>query len=140
MQVVSGLGTGAYGLSQFGYPADEPETLAPAPNASARKIDGKTKRYVLNSDGGFDAMDGTAQRVLLLTSFATADRPEFIDERSEAQTQQRILEGLAPLLDTRDPDIALKEAAVTDDGRDTTHESVIYKNLRPSTLERKLPR
>jgi hypothetical protein len=131
---MAGFGTGPYGLSALGQAADEPETLAPAKITSAKKIDAKTRRYVIADDGGFEAMDGTAQRVLLLVCMALGKETPFITPQGNDEMRQRIEEALRPLTDSRDPDIELDVVDITSD-RDTSNRLVRYKNLRTNTYQ-----
>jgi hypothetical protein len=137
---MAGLGLGPYGLRALGLGDDPPETLTPAKIGSSRLIDGKTRRYVLADDAGFEAMADNGQRVYLLTSLGAGAPPEFIDDRLEQAEKQRITEALAPLLDTKDPAIELQEVIVSDDGKDTSYEGVIYKDKQADTVTRKTPR
>ncbi len=134
-----GFGIGPYGLSAYGLPADEPETLAPAFNVSSRKIDTQ-KRFVVASDGGFEPMGDSAQRVYVTTSFALGTEPPFIDDRLEQATRQRVEASLAPLTDVKDPAIELQEVEISDDGAGTTNRSVRFKDKAAVRFERKLPR
>lgn len=136
---MAGFGIAPYGLSRYGYPADEPETLAPAKVGSAVKIDAKTRRYVIADDGGFEAMDATAQRVLLLVCMAIGKETPFITPQGNAEMEQRIRDALAPLTDTRDPDIDLETVEITND-RDTSNRLVRFKNLRTGTYQYVLAR
>jgi hypothetical protein len=136
---MAGFGTGPYGLSPLGFPTDEPEQLAPAKVGSAVKIDAKTRRYVVADDGGFEAMDGTAQRVLLLVCLAIGKEAPFITPQGDAEMEQRIRAALAPLTDTRDPDIELETVEITSD-RSTSNRLVRYKNLRTGTYQYVLAR
>jgi hypothetical protein len=137
---MSGFGTGPYGLASLGLPADEPETLAPAKIGNARKIDGKTRRYVVAADGGFEAMDETAQRVLLLVSLAVGKEPPFLTPQGNAEMEQRIRTALAPLLDTRDPDIDLEEVDCSTGPDNVARRYVRYRNLRTGTRQYVTPR
>jgi hypothetical protein len=114
---MAGFGTGPHGLAPLGFPTDEPEQLAPAKIGSAKKIDAKTRRYVVADDGGFEAMDGTAQRVLLLVCMALGKETPFITPQGND-----------------DPDIELDLVDITSD-RDTSNRLVRYKNLRTNTYQ-----
>ena len=133
-----GLGQGPYGLSVLGDRTDEPATLAPAKIGSARKYDARTKRYVVADDGGFDAMDEVAQRVLLTVAFGVK-LPPFITPQGEAEIDQSIREALAGMTGGRDPDIALDDVSVSHE-RATQYMGVRYKNLRTGTYQYVRPR
>jgi hypothetical protein len=134
----AGLGLGGYGLSVFGQPTDDPYTLAPAKIGSARNIDAKTRRYVVADDGGFEAMDETAQRVLNLVAFGVK-LPPFVTPQGEAELDQNIREALAIMTGVRDPDIALDPPSISHD-RATQYVGVRYKNLRTGTFQYVRPR
>lgn len=134
-----GFGAGPYGLSAYGFPADEPATLAPAKVSGARKIDAPSRRYVIADDGGFEAMDATAQRVLILVSLAIGKETPFITPQGNAEMEQRIRDALAPLTTTRDPDIEIDTIEVTSEGG-TSRRLVKYKNLRTGTYQYVSPR
>ena len=129
----TGLGIVPFGLSAYGYPADDPASLARAKIGSARKIDARTRRYVIADDGGFEAMDETAQRVLLLLAFGVK-LPEFVTPQDEAKLDQDVRDALAPLLDTRDPDIDLESVQIGH-AAGTQYVGVRYKNLRTGTFQ-----
>lgn len=134
-----GFGTSPYGLSRYGLPADEPETLAPAKVGSAVKIDPKTRRYVVADDGGLEAMDGTAQRVLLLVCLAIGKEPKFLTPQTDSEMEQRVRAALVPLTDTRDPDIEIDAIQITSE-KGTSYRLVKYKNLRTNTYQYVSPR
>lgn len=139
---MAGFGTGPYGLAPLGFPTDDPISLVPAKIGSARSLDVKTRRYIVADDGGFEAMDETAQRVVLVVAFALANLPAFITPQGEAEIEQRIRDGLAAaqMIDTRDPDIDLEAVDVSNDGRGTQFTGVRYKNLRTGTYQYVSPR
>lgn len=134
------LGVGAYGLSVFGQPADDPTSLEPAKIGSARKIDFVTRRYVVADDGGFEAMDETAQRVVLLVSFAIGKEPAFITPAGEADMERRVREALAVMTDIRDPDIDIDTIEISHDTQGNSFRGVRYKNLRTGTYQYVSPR
>lgn len=131
-----GLGFGPFGLSVFGFPTDDPAESTPAKIGSARKL---TRRYVVADDGGFEAMDETAQRVVLLLAFGVK-LPDFVTPQGEADLETAVRESLAPLLDSRDPDIELDEASVGHTVPATEGIVVRYKNLRTGTYQYVKPR
>lgn len=137
-----GLGLGAYGLAVLGQASDDPVSLAPCKVGSARNFDWKKRRYVVADDGGFEAMDETAQRVLLTVCFATAKMPQFITPQGELEIEQKIRDALdaAQLLDPRDPDIELDTVDVSHDPHATQFVLVKYKNLRTGTYQYIQPR
>lgn len=132
---MSGFGLGPFGLGAFGTTPPASEELAPAKLGSARKIDARTGRYEIADDGGFVAMDATAQRVLLTLALGVKT-PPFITPQGEAQlaaTVRTVLED-AQLIGTRDPDIDLEEVEVSHrDGLQFL--AVRYKNLRTGTYQ-----
>ncbi len=133
-----GLGQGPFGLSIYGQPSDDPYTLAPAKIGSARAYNPLTKRYVVADDGGFDAMDEVAQRVLLTVAFGVK-LPPFITPQHEAELDQNIREALAVMTDVRDPDIELEDPQIGH-APATQYVGVRYKNLRTGTYQYVRPR
>lgn len=136
----TGLGLGPYGLSVFGQASDDPVSLAPAKIGGARKIDFKTKRYVVADDGGFEAMDETAQRVVLLTALAIGKEGPFITPQDEADMERRVRAALAVMTDARDPDIDLESVDISHDTDGNSFRGVRYKNLRTGTYQYVTPR
>lgn len=137
-----GLGIGAYGLAVLGQASDDPTSLDPCKIGSARNFDFKKRRYVVADDGGFEAMDETAQRVLLTVCFAVAKMPAFITPQGEIEIEQKVRDALteAQLLDPRDPDIDLESVDVSHDPNATQFVLVKYKNLRTDTYQYIQPR
>lgn len=138
----TGLGIGPYGLVTLGQASDDPVTLAPCKIGLARKVDFKTRRYVVADDGGFEAMDETAQRVMLTVAFAVGKPPPFITPQGELEIEQRIRDALAAaqLLDVRDPDIDLEQVDVSHGREQIQFMGVRYKNLRTGTYQYVSPR
>ena len=93
---------------------------------------------MIADDGGFEAMDVTAQRVVLLLAFGVK-LPDFITPQGEATLEQDVREALAPLLDTRDPDIELESIQI-EHAAGTQYVGVRYKNLRTGTYQYVTPR
>lgn len=132
---MSGFGLGPFGLSALGVDAVQPEELAPARIGGARKIDARTGRYEIADDGGFVAMDATAQRVLLTLALGVK-MPPFITPQGEAQIAATVRTALeeAQLISTRDPDIELETVEVSHQGG-LQFLAVRYKNLRTGTYQ-----
>lgn len=137
----TGLGFSAYGLSVFGYPSDDPVSLEPAKVGAARKMHFPTRRYVVADDGGFEAMDEIAQRVMLTIAFAVK-LPAFITPQGEAELEQAVRTELANagMLDPRDPDIDLESVDVSHDQHQIQFIGARYKNLRTGTYQYVSPR
>lgn len=138
----TGLGIGPYGLSVFGQASDDPTSLEPAKIGSARKLDFKTRRYVVADDGGFEAMDETAQRVGITVALAIGKEPQFITPQDEALIEQRIRKAFddAEMTGTRDPDIDLESVDISHDTDGNSFRGVRYKNLRTGTYQYVSPR
>jgi len=136
---MAGFGLGPYGLSPLGFPTDDPVQLAPAKVGDAVKFDPVTRRYVIAADGGFEPMDSTAQRVVLLVSLAIGKETPFLTPQGDAEMEQRIRDALAPLTDTRDPDIEIDTIEITSVAG-TSRRLIKYKNLRTGTLQYVEPR
>lgn len=126
------FGVGPFATNGLGsalptYPSEPRTTLS-----SSRKIDPETGAYVLNDDGGFEAMDDVAQRVYLAICFGV-EGPPIIDARFQATMQAAIRKALEPLTKGRKPAIKIIAVNVTDDGRETTLKEVVYRNLLTNT-------
>ncbi len=127
-------GVGPYGVGSLGVPGLPPEPETAAALSSSRKIDFATKRYVIASDGGFDAMDDTAQRVMLLILFNTTET-DIITPQEMQTTASRIRKALEPMTSGREPAIRIEEVVVSDDGKAGTFRSVRYKSLWTGTQQ-----
>lgn len=84
---------------------------------SSRRIDFVARRYVVDSDGNFEGMDDTAQRVMLAVSFAAPTPPRFVTDRDFEARKKQIRAALADLekegaITVRDITIAAGAAGV----------------------------
>jgi hypothetical protein len=96
---------------------------------SSRSIDAPSKRYELDATtGGYESMPSTAQRVLLLISFAAIDA-KFITAQEQEETRQRIIDALKVLTDGPSPAISLKSVLVGSDRTGVSFRHVTYRDL-----------
>lgn len=90
-----------------------PDAPRPRPKlVSSRLIDFATKTYVVDADGNPEAMPSTAQRVLLLVSYATDKRPAAITPQALNEMQDRTRKALRVLTDGPAPRAKLQAATV----------------------------
>lgn len=104
------------------YALSLPPTGAPAP-VEARKIDFVSKDYVPTAEGGHESMPATAQRVLLLISFASGEDPKFITAQGLRAQEDRIRKALSVLTSGRDP--AISNLVVRVERRASGHVGVV---------------
>jgi hypothetical protein len=129
-----GYGTGPFGGAPLGVPLPpQPEEVV-SDLSSSRKIDGVTGRYVPNEQGGFEAMDDTAQRVLLLVSFADTDS-KIISPQGMSEQEAKIRKALEPLTAGRNPDIDQLVVTVKRTASQTTEKSISYRNRLTMTRQ-----
>lgn len=128
-----GYGTGVFGAI-LGVPAAPYPPQVVSPLSSSRKIDGVTKRYVMNDEGGFEPMDDTDQRVLLTLSFADTDS-KFITPQGLRSQEQKMRDALTAngLLDARAPSIQIVRLTVERSGSGEVTKTIVYKNLKSGT-------
>jgi hypothetical protein len=88
----------------------------------AREIDFATQEYVLNADGTSKSMRPTAQRVLLLISFASGEAPEFLTEQEMRGVADRIKKALRVLTNPQRP--VIRDVVVTVERVKAGHASV----------------
>jgi hypothetical protein len=131
--MAKGFGLKPFGYGPFGLPLAPPTPSAPSALSSSRKIDGIAGRYVVNDVGGFQAMDDTAQRVLLAVSFALKPRAPFITTRDLAAQETAIRAALAFLTSGQEPAIRLIAVAAAKTGPNATSLKVRFKNLLTGT-------
>ncbi len=129
-----GFGSTPFGGAPFGAPALD--VSAPPVNrlTSSRGIDGMSRKYVINDEGGFVAMDDVAQRVMLLLAFGVT-QPATITPESKAALATQIRAALAVLTVGREPTIKILTLDVVDDGRDGLNPRLSYRNLLTGTLQ-----
>ena len=126
---MAGFGLAPWGLGPLGLPEAALPAEDPAELSSSRKIDGTTKKFVQNTNGGYAGMSDTMQRVLLLVSFAVRNYPKFNTDESREQIMADITTALHPLTNPKNQAIELIEVSVRDDGRDGTYPLVRYRDL-----------
>lgn len=96
---------------------------------SARSVNAATKRYELDATtGGNESMPSTAQRVLMLVSFAD-QRRRFITEQDLAETRALVLTALSVLTDGRSPAIAILSFDVGSENAGSTFLRITYRDL-----------
>jgi len=64
----------------------------------ARKLNFATRRYELDDNGNYVAMNATAQRVMLALSFGAPDAPRFLTDRDMEKRRQQINTALVGLV------------------------------------------
>ncbi len=124
-----GFGAGPFGGVPLGQtaaalPAEDPTTLT-----SSRAIDATTQRYVLDDEGGFEAMDDVGQRVLLLLSFELGPTPKLIDSRFDGSVRNAVVRALRPVTEGADPQAKLVGVTVVRPRGGATRVVVEYLNL-----------
>lgn len=127
-----GFGLGPFGVSPFGT---LPLTLSEEPPIvvnSSRNIDGKTKRYTLDSDGNYEGMDDVSQRVLLLSSYALEDESTLIGTDFASRRDASIRKALETLTTGREPAIRIDEIETTT-AAGTSYTRVVYTKLLTNT-------
>lgn len=130
---ISGFGTGPFASTPVGSGATVPESETRSSLSSSRKINGITKRYVTNDEGGFESMDDIQQTVLLRIAFAEKQSP-FNAPADHAKMKTDIRNALADMAAKPDPLIQIKSIDVTDGGGGTVYKRVVYKNLLTGTI------
>jgi hypothetical protein len=132
------FGTAPFGAAPFGIPSPPTSANTISTLSSSRLVDAKTRRYVVNDEGGFEAMDDVAQRVLMLVAFNVAI-PKFVTPRDQQAQRQRILEALSPMTTGPEPQIDKVRVDVEDDGKQTSWIVVTYRNLLTKTMQTVTP-
>jgi hypothetical protein len=127
-----GSGPYAYNGTSGAIAADSAEPTVR--NVSSRRIDGKTRAILVDTNGNPQSMDDTAQRVLVLVSQA-ARLDAVVGADFEMSTQARIRTALAPLLAQPRPYIRLTDVLVSRD-RETAYVEVHYFNLATNKSQR----
>lgn len=127
------FGVGPYGIGTLGVPSLTPVPEVLADLSSSRKIDGKTKKYVIDGNGGFSHMDDIHQRILLLIAFNVTE-PEFLDNSFPHTMEQQIRNALKPLTDGTEPEIGITLIQITTD-RDSSDRYVRFKKFATNTDE-----
>lgn len=122
------FGLGAYGLGPFGLPLIPPTQTTRAALSSSRAID-TYGHYVVADDGGFEPMDDTAQRVILLINF-NVKPPKIITPAALSAQEAAIRNALKPLTAGKSPAIKNLQIEVVDKGGGRLFESVTYYDLQ----------
>jgi len=92
-------------------------------------VNAQTKRYELDATtGGNDSMQSTAQRVLLLVSFADVPK-RFISESDMSEARYRIIAALSVLTASKPPAIELRSVEVGSNSAGTTYRTITYRDL-----------
>jgi hypothetical protein len=124
---MAGFGTGPYGLGPFGQAYLTPTQTTRASLSSSRAID-TYGHYVVADDGGFEPMDDTAQRVILLINF-NVKPPQIITPKTMAAQEQAIRAALRPLTAGKEPAVKDVKIVVSDGGGAKLFESVTYFDI-----------
>jgi hypothetical protein len=131
------VGISPLGTSPVGAADEDPSDPPRKTLVTARSINADDMTYVSNDYGGFKAMPGSAQAVLL--ALARVVEPPIIDIRFEATMDARIRAELAFLTKRPEPTIEIVEIKVSNDGRSGTTKKVVFRDLksgRMATVER----
>jgi hypothetical protein len=91
-----GFGLGPYGYFPAGDGYEVPEEETRSSLSSSNKVDGVSKRYVLNDEGGYEPMNDIAQTVLLRISYADTESP-LITPRAANETKAAVRNALQDL-------------------------------------------
>ncbi len=129
------FGSGPFGIVVFGGAATPPASQALASLSSSRRIDGVTRRYVLDDEGGFAAMGDTAQRVYCAVTQAAGEEPAFIDQRAGATIEASVRAALEPLTRGPEPMIRIVSIAVARTAPGALSRSVTFVDLTNGTEE-----
>jgi len=108
----------------MGLAYELPAQTVRAALSSSRAID-TYGHYVIADDGGFEPMDDTAQRVILLINF-NVKPPDIITPTTLAAQEQAIRSALKPLTSGKQPAIKNVKIVVSDGGGGKLFESVTY--------------
>ena len=140
MTASRGFGQKPYGFGGYGSPLTPSTPAAFSSLSSSRKFNGLTGRYVANDEGGFEAMDDTAQRVILTVAFAVKSGP-FITPRDLATQEAGIRAALAVSLTSGpSPAIRLISVSAAQTGPTSSAVTVRYFNNLTNTEQTVSPR
>jgi hypothetical protein len=140
MTVSRGFGAKPWGFGGYGAPFTPSTPAAFSSLSSSRSFDGIKGRYVANDEGGFEAMDDTAQCMVLTVGFATKTGP-FITPRDLAQQEATIRAALAVSLTAGStPRVRLIEVTAAQTGPTASAVTVRYFNNLTNTEQTVSPR
>ena len=122
-----GYGKKPWGFGGYGSPLTPATPATPSSLSSSRKFDGKTGRYIVNDEGGFEAMDDTAQRVILLVAFAAKSGP-FLTDRDLAAQVAEVRSALSVMTIGPEPAITLLGVSCEASGPTSSRLTVRYRN------------
>ncbi len=131
---MSGFGTGPFGYVNAGSALAAAEEEVRSELSSSRKFDFPTGRYVVNDEGGFEAMDDIAQVVCLKVAF-TKRLTRFVTARSNQERVLALRTTLSSLTKRPQPSIELKSIEVVAAGGGRVTEIITYRNLLTGTLQ-----
>lgn len=97
--------------------------------SSSRKIDFATGTYVVDENGGFESMSSTAQRVVLLVSYAGGKPSAYITPQDLARTTDRIRKALRVMTDGPSPAIEVTSIDVSRTAPGRTRTFVEFRDL-----------
>jgi len=131
-----------FGAGVFPWPwgnpglTNEPEAFAPLSSSRALAFTPGRRglRYVTRADGGFEAMDDIAQRVLLLTAFGVPDQKIITPQENNAFLAN-VRASLKILTDGPEPSIQIVELEAIDGGGGTMDKKLTFKNLKTQTKQ-----
>lgn len=127
MTVSLGYGRKPWGYGGYGSPLTTPTPATESSLSSSRRFDGLTGRYVANDEGGFEAMDDTAQRVILLVAFAVKTG-SFLTDRDLAAQVAEVRKALTVMTNGPEPAIRLLGVTAEQSGPTASRLTVRYFN------------
>lgn len=131
---MSGFSVGPFGFLGLGNTLAAPAEETRSSLSSSRRVDFVTKRYVVNDEGGFEAMDDVAQTVGLLVAFAWVP-PTHVTPQARNEAKTKIRAALRSLSSGAAPLIQIRSVDVSTPGGGIMNISVTYKNLRTNTIQ-----
>ena len=134
-----GFGQKPWGYGGYGSPLAPPVPAVESALSSSRKVDFVTGRYVANDEGGFEAMDDTAQRVVLLVAFAVK-RSTFLTAQSLAGQEAAIRNALLVVTRGPAPEIRVLSVSAVATDVQTSAVSIRYVNNLTGTEQTVSPR
>jgi YD repeat-containing protein len=119
------FGLGPYGIATIGIAGTSPPPSTPTTLVSSKQIDGRTNRYVYDSNGNPVGMPDLQQRVQLLIDYGVT-MPALIGSDFESATEAQIRNALKPLTD-RPADAVIQSIEVSSD-LDTSYVRIVFQD------------
>lgn len=134
MSIYSAMGVGPFGVVTAGYAVPEAVNAKPPTTlTSSRRIDFVTQRYVGNAQGGFEGMDDTGQRVVLLVSGAVRVPPK-ITPRAISSIREAVIAALSDMINV-ERSITLDTIDVVSERAGQLAARVTFTNLKTRTKQ-----